>query len=177
MKIKCENCQVETSNPKFCSSSCAASYNNKRFPKRKRKKRYCKHCGKDITRSKGQPAVVTVCNDCNRNVVNWDGIRLCDMHGLRSYQKSSRIRERARQTYRNSNLSKECVICRYNKHYEVCHIKPIKEFEGSAMVVDINSLSNLVALCRNCHWEFDHGILSKEFILRAKEDLNPRPCG
>jgi transcriptional regulator with GAF, ATPase, and Fis domain len=29
----------------------------------------------------------------------------------------------------------------------------------SATLDEVNSETNLVALCRNCHWEFDHGFL------------------
>src|ERR1700688_4539871 len=54
---KCETCGRETSNPRFCSRSCAAVTNNVAFPKRKpegecercwtaisRRKRYCEAC-------------------------------------------------------------------------------------------------------------------------------------
>jgi hypothetical protein len=54
---KCETCGRETSNPRFCSRSCAATSNNFAFPKRKpegecnrcwttisRRKRYCEAC-------------------------------------------------------------------------------------------------------------------------------------
>lgn len=33
--MNCLNCDKETTNPKFCNRSCAASFNNKLFPKRK----------------------------------------------------------------------------------------------------------------------------------------------
>lgn len=35
----CENCGTDTNNPKFCSRSCAAKYNNVMYPKRKSQKR------------------------------------------------------------------------------------------------------------------------------------------
>lgn len=48
----CLNCQVATSNPKFCSNSCSASYNNKAKPKRKPEGK-CVHCDSPcVTRSK-----------------------------------------------------------------------------------------------------------------------------
>jgi hypothetical protein len=36
-KMLCKNCDKETSNEKFCSRSCAACFNNKKFPKRQKK--------------------------------------------------------------------------------------------------------------------------------------------
>lgn len=50
--MECLNCKktIESKNAKkFCGSSCAATYNNKRYPKRKRSRRYtCKFCGGKI---------------------------------------------------------------------------------------------------------------------------------
>lgn len=45
---KCRNCGEETSNPKFCNRSCAAIYNNKKYPKRHPEGK-CKTCGKPIS--------------------------------------------------------------------------------------------------------------------------------
>ena len=44
-KKYCLQCGKETSNPKFCSSSCAAKYNKNRT---KYEKNYCLNCGKQI---------------------------------------------------------------------------------------------------------------------------------
>lgn len=35
----CVNCGKVTTNPKFCSNTCAAIHNNKHFPKRQKQKR------------------------------------------------------------------------------------------------------------------------------------------
>jgi predicted restriction endonuclease len=69
--------------------------------------------------------------------------------------------------YRKSDLPKACVVCGYNTHHEVCHIKPINGFLPSEFVADVNMLSNLVALCPNHHWKFDHGILTADFVMAA----------
>jgi HNH endonuclease len=42
---KCLNCGSETHNPKFCNSSCAASYNNTATPKKKKQYKTCPTCG------------------------------------------------------------------------------------------------------------------------------------
>lgn len=43
----CTYCSSPTENPKFCSKSCAAKENNRRFPKRKLQGK-CRSCGKTI---------------------------------------------------------------------------------------------------------------------------------
>lgn len=55
---------------------------------------------------------------------------------------------------------KKCKACGYSLHVEVCHIKPIKEFVDTSLIKEINDLKNLIYLCPNCHWEFDHNRLS-----------------
>ncbi|MCK9567322.1 HNH endonuclease [Candidatus Pacearchaeota archaeon] len=72
---------------------------------------------------------------------------------------SSTLRKKARIIYDSSGSPKKCYVCGYDKHYEVSHKKPVSCFQDDAKVSDINDISNLVALCRNCHWEFDHGML------------------
>jgi predicted restriction endonuclease len=58
-----------------------------------------------------------------------------------------------------SNKDKKCKVCNYEKHIEVCHIKPVSDFNDNTLITDINDLNNLVALCPNHHWEFDAGII------------------
>ena len=56
--------------------------------------------------------------------------------------------------------SGECAACGYSKHTEVCHIRPIRDFPITALISEVNDPSNLIRLCPNCHWEFDHGLIS-----------------
>lgn len=162
----CEYCGKPTDNPKFCSINCAANYNLIHFPPKKKRKRFCKHCGNEI---KGRKIS---CTRCNKNVVDWDTVTLSTITGRASYQIAANIRRRARYRYRNSSRPKYCINCGYKKHYEVCHIQAIMDFPPETSVAEINSLENLVALCRNCHWELDNGLLSIEEI-RAKNDAIP----
>lgn len=55
---KCKNCGEETTNPKFCNRSCAAIYNNKKYPKRHPEGK-CKTCGKPISTQN------RYCNNCS----------------------------------------------------------------------------------------------------------------
>ena len=53
----CLHCNNPTINPKFCNLSCAAKFNNKKFP-RKEKSGKCKHCGAVIKLTR------VYCNKC-----------------------------------------------------------------------------------------------------------------
>ena len=151
---QCLNCGKETKNPKFCSQSCAAIYNNTHRPK---VKRYCQRCGALI--GEGQFCQRKYCDNCSSIKVDWSVITLDEVQNKATYQVSSRIRELARQITNGLNRFKRCAVCGYTKHVEICHIKPIKDFSGDTPITEINNLSNLVGLCPNHHWEFDNHLL------------------
>ena len=151
---ECLNCGKETNNPKFCSRSCAAVYNNTHRPK---VQKYCQICGSLI--GEGENCRKKYCDSCRPNKVNWATITLQDVQSRAKYQVSSRIRELARQKTSNIPRFQKCAVCGYNNHVEICHIKAIKDFPSTAMVDEINSLTNLVGLCPNHHWEFDNNLL------------------
>lgn len=154
---KCLKCKTETSNPKFCSKSCSNSLNNSLNPKIKLKIIFCKTCNKRIKRNSYRDKRRKYCSDkCNPFIIDWANFNYKDITGKRSYQKNSRIRELARNIYNKSNKPKYCTKCGYDKHYEICHIKPIHKFSEKSKISEINSLDNLIALCPNCHWELDH---------------------
>ncbi len=69
------------------------------------------------------------------------------------------IRRHAVKTFDLSTKPKCCYVCGYSKHYEVCHIKSVSSFSDETKIEEINSIDNLLALCPNCHWEFDNGLL------------------
>lgn len=172
--INCKHCGDKTKNPKFCSKSCAASHNNVEFPKRQKGYHYkkdsngnnikvfkvhtCKVCGVEVAHRR------TTCDEHNSTLVDWSNVTIGELRAKRSFQIHSRLRTLARLWYNKSNKSKRCMHCNYDKHYEVCHIKPVNSFKSHELVTTVNSLDNLIALCPNCHWEFDN--------LRSVEDLN-----
>lgn len=150
--INCHYCGTKTKNPKFCSSSCSASYSNKTKPKRK-PEGSCKDCKKPINKR------VKYCLECReKRFLPHDktlGEVIYDKH-----HKSSAfalVRSRARAVAKSKG--KSCFSCGYSKHVEVCHKKPIKEYPLSTMISEINHPDNLLLLCPNCHWEFDKGRL------------------
>lgn len=128
---------------KFCNLYCSSKFNNiKRVkPKIIKEKYVCPISSLDNTKRYYK----------EKYVGNWWLARVP-------------IAKAAKKVYLNSSRPRRCEICGYDKHYEVCHIKTVSEFEDSATLREINSLSNMVALCRNCHWEFDNNLIELQNI-------------
>lgn len=151
----CLHCSKPTENPKFCTRSCSVAYHNRLNPKRKREPAFCKHCQAVIPKGR------TVCDDCNRSMVDWSQRTIGDLRRATAYayQVNAQIRYMARRAYRRSHLPTACYACGYDRHIEVCHIRPIGEWPDNTAISVINGEENLIALCPNCHWELDHGQL------------------
>ena len=164
----CLHCGAQTANAKYCCRSCANRVNGRLFPSRKRIERNCKHCGTALTTRR------TTCDSCNPSLIDWRTVPLAQLKGKALQQYAAQIRSLARVAYRKSNRPKMCAVCGYATHYEVCHIKPINGFGPTDFVADVNELANLVALCRNHHWEFDHGLLSTTSMASATR-INSEP--
>jgi len=151
----CKNCGTPTKNPKFCSRACSATYNNRRSPKRKLQK-LCKVCGKAIN------AKVTYCSACFRQKCQRiDNLRLQDVQAHYGSRNSytTMVRQRARHAAEALGILSYCSVCGYSAHVHCCHIKPVSAFPLTTKLKVVNRASNLVGLCPNHHWEFDHGLL------------------
>lgn len=157
----CAQCGRETTNPKFCSSSCSAIYTNHTHPKRKKIPRFCKYCGTPLEKR------AEVCNEClhNKSIkVDWSRRTFGEIKQWAKHNTSSVLRDFAKRTYKKSNHPLVCQRCGYSKHVEICHIQPIRSFPDDTRADVISGLDNLIALCPNCHWEFDHGLLKIDSI-------------
>jgi len=152
----CQYCGKETSNPKFCSRTYAAIYNNQKYPKRRGQPRVCKHCGVSIDHLGKRR---TVCLSCHPQNVDWSTITIETLVGKRRYQKHSRLRNLARQSYLTSGKLLCCSICGYDTHFEVCYIKAMNDFPLDTLVSTVNAAENLIALCPNHYWEFNNELL------------------
>lgn len=161
----CLICGKTTRNPKFCSRSCAAKHNNHVHPKRVQRQK-CKACGTLIRSNR------TYCKACFEARVSRKTIgELRKRVGLTA---SSFVNNHARTIYAKSKRPRVCQRCGYDKYVEICHIIGISTFPDDTPIAVINELDNLVALCPNCHWELDHGLLHPDEIPRfegsGKED-------
>jgi hypothetical protein len=86
--------------------------------------------------------------------------------GKHPYHYKSTITRIARELYYSSGKKQECYVCDRKEAVDVCHIKDVKDFPGFSLISEINDLDNLVALCKNHHWDFDHGQITEEEIRR-----------
>ena len=82
------------------------------------------------------------------------------LNNRKNYQSyRSAIRKHAESIYKASGKPYYCAKCGYSNHIEIAHIKAVSDFDDSVTIAEINSIDNLIALCPNHHWEYDHGIL------------------
>jgi hypothetical protein len=148
-----------TNQKKFCSRSCAATYNNKVFRKRKAKLRKCRTCDAMIGGVKHGQRLH--CFDCIKNCKHIKGkpMKTQTIEEIVKRAGSNRydgIRTNARAIYKKELDNPCCEKCGYTKHVELCHKRAISEFEKTTLVVEVNKRDNIMFLCPNCHWEFDH---------------------
>ncbi len=164
----CIYCKKETNNPKYCSLSCSAKSTNKLYPKRKTKK-LCIICNKPVLNyrtprcKEHQEEYLQTKFDYIKELTLKDYWDKKSLSGLHQSSKNVHIRALARSNFKHL-IKKPCANCGYDKHVELCHIKPIREFDESSKIKDVNSNENLIQLCPNCHWEFDNSLLKKSHV-------------
>ena len=98
----------------------------------------------------------TVCTDCKNKVKDRT---LFDISRRKDPYTSRFAGVRTNEKIVARHLEQSCYICGYKKHVEVCHIKPVSEFDLDSKIPDVNDISNLIMLCHNHHLEFDNGAL------------------
>lgn len=173
-EILCENKNKinEIKVKKFCNQSCAAKYNNKlKFDidyktienVYNENPKLCITCNKPIPfyKSKKQTLDRVYCSiECRNSIVRFsaeDVTKENYFNKRKNWQSArSNIRAHAQKLYLKSDKPKCCIVCGYDKHYQVSHIKAVSEFSGDSTIKEINDINNLIALCPNHHWEFDH---------------------
>ena len=148
--MKCKQCNKETDNPKFCSQSCAATFNNKGIVRNGKSRNYVCDCGE----KKDHRAIS--CHSCkvkrtteqalSKPISEWF---LVDRDARVRYNQ---IRHWARRLMVERGIEKKCG-CGYDKHVECCHIISIPDFPEDTPLGIVNGEDNLIYLCRNCHWE------------------------
>lgn len=141
--------EIVKSPSRFCSRSCAASYNNS-ISAKKSLSGECKQCGVTLSRR------YIYCAEC-RQLREFQNKSIADVIcKSNKASKYCRIREHARRLYQHIT---GCEVCGYDKHVEICHIKPLSSFELTVLVFEANKRANIAVLCPNCHWELDNGLL------------------
>lgn len=155
--MNCNECGNETTNPKFCSKSCAGTYNGRKFPKRKLS-RLCinegcdkivksyrhQRCEEHFTQYKENKYLDKTLGEYRSR---YPHLHISSMH--------AGVRGLARHQHREL-LKMPCAHCGYSKHVELAHIKALSSFPDDALISEVNSRDNVIQLCPNCHWEMDH---------------------
>lgn len=154
----------------FCNRSCAVGHNNHVCPKRKRtwsdrplRTFPCHKCGELVTSRDGRRKYCDAC----KTTVRHQSIEYLDVRtkgelftrSLNWQSARSSLRAHASKIYLRSEKHKWCAICKYSAHVDIAHIRPVRDFPDGALIGEINDIANLIALCPNHHWEFDHGLL------------------
>lgn len=137
----------EAKRKKYCNHSCAASANNRAFPKREPRPRFCKRCGSQVfLKARGYRRH---CETCRAEIVAAGLSRKTVAEVKRAV-----LYEHARSVMRSE--PKQCEACGYSKHVDVCHVRAVRLFPPETRLAVVNARSNLRHLCKNCHWELDH---------------------
>ncbi len=149
----------------FCSRSCAAKYNNKKYPKRKKEGEgsyVCPICGghKNYGSKLCQNCENTRKTRIKREKTLGDFISNDDKYLT---HKCQAIRRDARMYMeKESHQEKVCAYCHnheFDDILEVHHLKGILMFDRSTKIKDINCDDNLVWLCPNHHAMIEKGII------------------
>lgn|GEM_PF-953904 len=152
--IPCVQCGIDTLNPRFCSRACAATYNNHHMPKRKKDQKFCGRCGRPSKQK------CTTCRIC-RPLIDHDARTLSELKNVVGSRNSysTIVHQHGRAIAENAGLLEACAVCGYSTWVDCCHINPVAKFPVTATLGEINDKRNLVGLCKNHHWELDHGFL------------------
>jgi len=129
----------------FCSMSCSGIYNN-RIRNLNKPKKIKSIVKKELINSKTFFAANYSKEYLFSSSKNWQSAR-------------TTIRKHAALVFKESKVEKKCFFCGYDKTIEIAHIKSVSSFTKDSLIRDINSPNNIIALCPNHHWEFDHGLI------------------
>lgn len=163
--VPCTACGTATRNKKFCSRSCAASYNNKKFPKKKLQNR-CAECDSLIPKRNKR------CSECfekrisriptEKRISRIPRRALSELRTETGSRNSytTLIRFHARKVAQELELLDSCTVCGYSLHVQCCHIRSVSSFPETSKLSEVNDPTNLIGLCPNHHWELDHGHLN-----------------
>lgn len=173
---KCIHCGAETTNPKFCSRSCSATYTNKANPKRKIT-RTCSKCDESVKDYRSYMCQKHFDEHQAAKATNIAEKTLAEYYSspsvihLHPSSKAAHVRNFARSWFKH--LTKlPCANCGYSLHVELCHIAPIRDFPETAKLNEVNAVDNIIQLCPNCHWELDNGHLDIDSIV-SREGFKP----
>jgi predicted nucleic acid-binding Zn ribbon protein len=146
---KCKNCLADIPNErKFCDSSCAATYNNKLYPKRTygRTKPKCLYCGKEINARYDQKFCSNKCQGESRRNELFEKVRLEKFDELGNKASIDRTTKK----YLIKVYGDKCMKCGWDDVNHWTGKVPIElnHIDGNP---ENHKLNNVELLCPNCH--------------------------
>jgi hypothetical protein len=170
MTIKC-NCKESVESCKMhnvcvcggvkkqISEYCKKCYNANR------PKYSCEKCGK-----KRKKTLSPMCRKCfydyQTSIISSDDRIISSMfYNCGERNKYNGVRCHARRLIKSLRLEFKCKCCNFSSGVQVCHIKSISSFDENSKLSEVNDIKNLILLCPNCHWLFDHGYNSLEKLV------------
>lgn len=150
--INCLCCGEETTNPKYCSRSCAAKESNQSAPKRKRtawKTSECRGCGKSFEYRDSQSSGHYCSNACQWQHSRRELVEHWKSGKLDACGKNGRLNKGIRK-YLIKEANHQCSKCGWNKVNPVSGKCPLEidHIDGNA---ENCRPENLRVLCPNCH--------------------------
>lgn len=147
---ECPNCGKTTVGKKFCNHSCSSSYNNSL---REKVVNLCEVCGIEINKRN------KFCKKHKEDRWTHKTIGELRLRYGRAGDQFPIVRWHARKVAKGFGILDKCVVCGYTNHVETAHRFPLSKYTDDTLIGDINTKDNLIGLCPNHHWEFDHGII------------------
>jgi hypothetical protein len=139
---KCLQCTKETLNQKFCSRSCAAKFNNAKYPKRKLEYNFqCKSCGSSIARER------TYCKKCwteKRTILQKMGGQI---GGKIMAERFSKIPKRIKHCLQCDSIAKN-KFCSSECSIKYKFLKRVKEVESCGYLYDNTKHNTSAPFCK-----------------------------
>lgn len=146
-KIICLNCGDEfigliKDRRKFCSQSCGAQFNNKKYPKRTaiNKITNCLNCGNVLNKNGQHKFCSKNCNTKYKQKIIFNKIENGDTTLYHMQYKK----------YLIEKFGNKCMKCGWNEINPITDLIPI-QLEHKDGNSENNALNNLELLCPNCH--------------------------
>lgn len=129
---KCKECKEETKNPKFCSRSCSATYNNKGKVRNGKPAGNCKSCNKKLEKSTAK-----YCSrECQQDF--WLDKRI----------ESGNYSHRTAKRFLIKKHGLKCFSCKKSEWMQNPIPIELDHVDGNHQN---NNIDNLRLLCPNCH--------------------------
>ena len=122
---------------------------------RRNPKNYCLVCGERCRNSRSN-----LCKVHNLSLIMHKRglLSISEMPESKGRHKFQSVRNHAHRVAESCEAEKVCSVCGYDTYVELCHIKPISSFPGSALLNEVNNPKNLTYLCPNHHKEQELGL-------------------